>query len=247
MNETSSLKKLPFNFAKRHGVVLGPVQEHQLTVFHKAGINSASLAELYRHINIPLQLTEVSAEEFSKHLALAYETGTEATMELMLGMEEEMDLSALINSMPKAQDLLESADDAPIIRLINAVLTQAVKQTASDIHVETFEQRLTIRYRIDGVLHEVLQPPRVLAPLLVSRLKVMAKLDIAEKRLPQDGRITLHIGGGTVDVRVSVLPSNHGERVVLRLLDKQTARLDLTHLGMPAQTLKLMRKLIFQP
>ena len=149
--------------------------------------------------------------------------------------------------LPEPEDLLESEDDAPIIRLINAVLTQAVKENASDIHIEPFENRLVVRFRVDGVLREVLQPQRVLAPLLVSRIKVMAKLDIAEKRLPQDGRISLRVAGRAVDVRVSTLPSGHGERVVLRLLDKQAGRLDLEHLGMAAETRDTMDRLIQRP
>ena len=129
--------------------------------------------------------------------------------------------------LPEPSDLLESEDDAPVIRLINALLTQAVKENASDIHIEPFENRLVVRFRVDGVLREVLQTKRAVAPLVVSRIKVMSQLDIAEKRLPQDGRISLRIAGRAVDVRVSTIPAGHGERVVLRLLDKQAGRLDL--------------------
>jgi general secretion pathway protein E len=107
-----------------------------------------------------------------------------------------------------------------------------VKENASDIHIEPFENRLVVRFRVDGVLREVLQSRRAVAPLVVSRIKVMSRLDIAEKRLPQDGRISLRIAGRAVDVRVSTMPSGHGERVVMRLLDKQAGRLDLDHLGM---------------
>src|SRR5581483_4975395 len=138
-------------------------------------------------------------------------------------------------------------DDAPIIRLINAVLTQAVKENASDIHIEPFENRLVVRFRVDGVLREVLQSKRAVAPLVVSRIKVMSKLDIAEKRLPQDGRITLRIAGRAVDVRVSTMPTSHGERIVLRLLDKQTVRLDLAELGVEQRGLAILEKLITTP
>jgi general secretion pathway protein E len=143
--------------------------------------------------------------------------------------------------------LLESEDDAPIIRLINALLTEAVKENASDIHIEPFENRLVVRFRVDGVLREVLEPQRVLAPLLVSRIKVMARLDIAEKRLPQDGRISLRVAGRAVDIRVSTLPSGNGERVVLRLLDKQAGRLDLESLGMASRDREDIDKLINKP
>ncbi|HEV8259382.1 MAG TPA: GspE/PulE family protein, partial [Burkholderiales bacterium] len=144
-------------------------------------------------------------------------------------------------------DLLESDDHAPIIKLINAILTQAVKDNASDIHIEPFENRLVVRFRVDGVLREALQSRRAVAPLVVSRIKVMSKLDIAEKRLPQDGRISLRIAGRAVDVRVSTIPAGHGERVVLRLLDKQAGRLELDSLGMDPKTQKLMDELIHKP
>ena len=149
--------------------------------------------------------------------------------------------------MPEPSDLLESDDDAPIIRFINAVLTEAVKDNASDVHIEPYENRLGVRFRVDGVLQEVLQTRRALAPLVVSRIKVMSRLDIAEKRLPQDGRISLRIAGRAVDVRVSTMPSGHGERVVLRLLDKQAGRLDLTSLGMDDKSRSVMDDLIHKP
>src|SRR5690606_10045821 len=150
----------------------------------------------------------------------AYQRDTSETMQMVEDLGGEMDLASLANSVPETEDLLEKENDAPIIRLINALLTEAIKQSASDIHIETFEKRLVVRFRVDGVLREVVQPKRELAPLLVSRIKVMAKLDIAEKRVPQDGRISLRVGGRDVDIRVSTLPSNAGERVVMRLLDK---------------------------
>ena len=160
---------------------------------------------------------------------------------------DSLNLLELMQELPKAEDLLEKQDDAPIIRLLNALLSEAIKEGASDVHIETFEDHVTIRFRVDGILREVLEPPRVLAPLIISRIKVMARLDIAEKRLPQDGRITLRIGGRAVDVRVSTMPTNHGERAVLRLLDKQSARLDLAELGMEAKTLELLRSIITRP
>lgn len=154
----------------------------------------------------------------------------------------DIDLSRLADEIPETGDLMDAEDDAPVIRLINAVLSQAVREKASDIHIETFEEKLTVRYRVDGVLTEVLSPKRMLAPLLVSRLKVMAKLDIAEKRVPQDGRISIKLAGHAVDIRVSTIPSAHGERVVLRLLDKQAGQLQLEQLHMNQQVLKGYRK-----
>ena len=168
-------------------------------------------------------------------------------MQMLEGLDDNTDLAHLAEDIPESSDLLESDDEAPIIRLINALLTQAVKENASDIHIEPYENRLVIRFRVDGVLREVLQTKRAVAPLVVSRIKVMSKLDISERRLPQDGRISLRIAGRAVDVRVSTLPSGHGERVVLRLLDKQAGRIELTSLGMDPRTQEVMDDIIHKP
>jgi len=193
-----------------------------------------------------VKLTGVSDEEFDTLLRLTYEAGSDA-MQAAEGLDGSVDLAHLALDLPEQADLLEADDDAPIIRLINALLTQAVKENASDIHIEPFENRLVIRFRVDGVLREVLQSRRAVAPLVVSRIKVMSKLDIAEKRLPQDGRISLRVAGRAVDVRVSTIPSGHGERVVLRILDKQAGRLNLDSLGMDPKTQALMDELIHKP
>ena len=176
----------------------------------------------------------VPPAEFDRQLQQTYERESNTTMQMVDGLGEDTDLFRVAQELPEPSDLLESDDDAPIIRLINALLTSAVKDNASDIHIEPFENRLVVRFRIDGVLREVLQSRRAVAPLVVSRIKVMSKLDIAEKRLPQDGRFSLRIAGRAVDVRVSTMPSGHGERVVLRLLDKHAGRLELEGLGMDA-------------
>jgi len=165
----------------------------------------------------------------------------------MENISSESDLYVLAEELPITEDLLESEDDAPIIKLINAMFVEAIKEVASDIHIETFENALLIRFRIDGILREILRLKRQLAALLVSRIKVMAKLDIAEKRIPQDGRITLLIGGRSVDVRVSIMPSAHGERVVLRLLDKHQGILNLNDLGMSSDLISTFRKQLFKP
>jgi len=192
-------------------------------------------------------LEMVSPDEFDAQLQQSYEDGSGEAMQMMDDLDEDADLFSVANQMPEPEDLLESEDDAPIIRLINALLTQAIKENASDIHIEPFETKLMVRFRVDGVLREVLSPRRVLAPLIVSRIKVMAKLDIAEKRLPQDGRISLLVAGRAVDVRVSTIPTGQGERVVLRLLDKQAGRLDLEHLGMREKAVGIMKRIIQRP
>ena len=177
-------------------------------------------------------LQEINEDKFESLLTTAFQRDSSAAKQLMEDIGNESDLFSLAEELPDTEDLLESEDDAPIIKLINAMLGEAIKEGASDIHIETFEAQLVVRFRVDGVLREILRPNRKMASMLVSRIKVMAKLDIAEKRVPQDGRITLRIAGRAVDVRVSTMPSSHGERVVLRLLDKNNARLDLKDLGM---------------
>jgi len=235
-----------FAFAKRHGVLVKGVVEGVADCACRENATPLAIAEVRRYMRVPLKLERVPEAEFDTLLRLAYEGGS-YTMQAVEGLDETTDLAHLAQDLPEQADLLDSDDDAPIIRLINAVLTQAVRENASDIHVEPFENRLVIRFRVDGILREVLQSKRAVAPLVVSRLKVMSKLDIAEKRLPQDGRISLRIAGRAVDIRVSTIPSGHGERVVLRILDKQAGRLDLGALGMVSQIESLIDELIHKP
>ncbi|MEZ5500012.1 MAG: type II secretion system ATPase GspE [Steroidobacteraceae bacterium] len=238
--------RVSFAFAKRHGVVVKKITDGVAECAYRSGATPAALSELRRVVRIPVKLEKLSAEDFDKLLQRAYEAGSDA-IEAASGLDDNNDLAHLALELPEQADLLESEDDAPVIRLINALLTQAVKENASDIHIEPFENRLVIRFRVDGVLREVLQSKRAAAPLVVSRIKVMSKLDIAEKRLPQDGRISLKIAGRAVDVRVSTIPSGHGERVVLRILDKQAGRLDLGQLGMDSKTQFMVDELIHKP
>jgi len=238
---------IPFSFARRHGVLLTGLEEDSAHIACRDGIEPQVLTELRRYLGRPIKLERLGREGFEKTLQAQYESGSRESMEEMGELDETGDLTSIAQQLEEPEDLLESEDDAPIIRLINAILTEAIKSNASDIHVEPYENRLRVRFRIDGVLREVLQPKRVLGPLLVSRIKVMAKLDIAEKRVPQDGRIALRIAGRAVDVRVSTLPSSYGERVVMRILDKQAGRMDLEHLGMNEETRARMEHLIARP
>jgi general secretion pathway protein E len=240
-------RALPFSFAKRHGVLIRDINDVEADTVCRRGVSALSLAETQRFAGVPLKLSRVSNEVFDALLQESYEQGSNKAMQMVDGLDDQVDLTQVAQELQEPSDLLESDDDAPIIRFINAVLTEAVKDNASDVHIEPYENRLGVRFRIDGVLREILETRRALAPLVVSRIKVMSKLDIAEKRLPQDGRISLRIAGRAVDVRVSTMPSGHGERVVLRLLDKQAGRLDLMSLGMAEQACKTMDKLIHKP
>ena len=240
-------RPLPFAFAKRYGVLVRELTEDGAEVVLRDGASPLALAEVRRHLRRHLKVERAAPEQFEALLRQVYEAGSGAAMDAMGGLEEDTDLTHLAQDIPEPSDLLESEDEAPVIRLINALLTQAVKENGSDIHIEPFENRLVIRFRVDGVLREVLQTKRAVAPLIVSRIKVMSRLDIAEKRLPQDGRISLRIAGRAVDVRVSTIPAGHGERVVLRLLDKQAGRLDLDSLGMDSVTQRHIDEVIHKP
>ncbi|MCL9780311.1 type II secretion system ATPase GspE [Vibrio sp. S4M6] len=251
MDEASNItvqRRLPFSFANRFKMVFAQAEQEQAILYFVAPISIPALVEVKRVMQTEFCLQELNAEAFDSKLTQVYQRDSSEARQLMedIGADSD-DFFSLAEELPQDEDLLEAEDDAPIIKLINAMLGEAIKEGASDIHIETFEKSLSIRFRIDGVLRDVLAPSRKLAPLLVSRVKVMAKLDIAEKRVPQDGRISLRIGGRAVDVRVSTMPSSHGERVVMRLLDKNATRLDLHSLGMTANNHDNFRKLIQRP
>ena len=245
-----SLRRPPFAFAKRHGLIVTEDRGDHVLVAARPGATLDALQETRRFVGRPVRLQNVTMPEFDALLSRTYEGQTAATASLMQGLndEEDADLDAIAHALQENQDLLESNDDAPVIKFINGLLVEAIKENASDIHVETFENRLTVRFRVDGVLREIMSPPRQLAPRLVSRIKVMAKLDIAEKRLPQDGRISRAFGGRKVDVRVSTIPTGvNSERVVMRILDKQADRLDLEQIGIAEEQIDALRRIIFRP
>jgi len=244
--ETSVAWRLPFAFAKRHSVLLSK-DNNNYTLHCLADVHLDTVLEVRRIIKSSFSFDVQDAASFELLLTEAYQRDSSEAQQMMEDIGNEVDLYSLADEMIESEDLLENEDDAPIIKLINAMLSEAIKESASDIHIETFENALQIRFRVDGVLREVLKPNRKLASLLVSRIKVMAKLDIAEKRIPQDGRISLRIGGRAVDVRVSTMPTGHGERVVLRLLDKNAARLDLEELGMTDVNRHAFSQLIDKP
>ncbi|HSH12528.1 MAG TPA: GspE/PulE family protein, partial [Desulfurivibrionaceae bacterium] len=245
--ETGSRTRLPYNFVRRHGIFLAEREGEKIRAVCRPGLAPRILAEVRRHADFPVLLEEVSPERFDELSRKFYESGAGDTIQIADDLSDHLDLQALAQQLPVTADLLESEDGAPIIRLINGLLTEAVRENASDIHIESFENRLVVRFRVDGQLREVLQPNRGLAALIISRVKVMADLDIAEKRLPQDGRFSVRVASRPVDVRVSTIPSAAGERVVLRLLDKQAGRLDLEQLGMSQEMQERLDRLIRRP
>ena len=247
LTERQVLRKIPYAFAKSKGVLLTKLSDELAEVHVRKGASAATLAEVRRALGVPLHATLMPLDEFDKALTLAYAQSDGSAASMAGDFEMDMDLSQLVNDLPQTEDLLDAENDAPVIRMINALLTQAVRDNASDIHIEPFETRSVVRFRVDGTLKDVVEPHRALHAAMVSRLKIMAELDIAEKRLPQGGRITLRLAGRPVDVRVSTLPTGHGERVVLRLLDKDAGRLDLERLGMEGATLANIDELVKQP
>jgi general secretion pathway protein E len=239
---------LPYAFARDHALLArrSETVNNAVEVWVSEATAPSAIAEVSRRFG-RVKLKSIPREDLEAAIASAYAGSGGDAAQVVDEFESEVDLNKLMMDMPAIEDLLESADDAPVIRMINALLTQALREGASDIHIEPFEQVSVVRFRIDGNLRDIVRPKKAIHASLISRIKIMSQLDIAEKRLPQDGRITLRIGGKGVDVRVSTLPTGHGERAVLRLLDKEAGRLDLKHLGMSPEALPQFDKLIAQP
>ncbi len=236
---------LPYAFAKANTLLLED-DGAQLVLWAAETTAPAALSEVTRLFDVS-GFERESSSTLVQRIASAY-AGSESSAAAVIGeVESGVDLSRMMQELPAVEDLLEAADDAPIIRMLNALLTQAAKDGASDIHIEPYERSSAVRFRVDGTLREVVQPNKALHAAMISRLKIMAELDIAEKRLPQDGRISLRIGGRAIDVRVSTLPSSHGERAVLRLLDKTESKFTLEGLGMSGEVLRSFDRLIQQP
>ena len=239
---------LPYAFARDFGVLARTLDggEQPVEVWVSGATAPAAIAEVSRRFG-RISLRRMERAELEAAIATAYAGAGGDASQVVDEFDADLDLTKLLQDVPAIEDLLESSDDAPVIRMINALLTQSLREGASDIHIEPFEQTSVVRFRIDGSLRDVVRPRKAIHASLISRIKIMSQLDIAEKRLPQDGRITLRVGGKPVDVRVSTLPTGHGERAVLRLLDKEAGRLDLSHLGMSPALLPQFDRMINQP
>ncbi len=236
---------LPYAFARSSQLLIEDDGQEPL-LWHGPSPDWQALSEVQRrHAVQRWQMLDAGA--LAHRISAAYSQGESSAALVVSEVESDADLSRMMQELPAVEDLLETADDAPIIRMLNALLTQAARDGASDIHIEPYERHSSVRFRVDGGLREVVQPNRALHAALISRLKIMADLDIAEKRLPQDGRISLRLGTRAIDVRVSTLPSAHGERAVLRLLDKSESKLSLEAVGMQGETLRRFTHLTAQP
>ena len=236
---------LPYAFARTHQLLLED-DGRGLTLLHHAQPPAGAWSEVLRMHAID-HFQQLDAQSLAQRISASYAGAESSAAMVMSEVEGEADLARMMQELPAVEDLLEASADAPIIRMLNALLMQAARDGASDIHIEPYERHSSVRFRIDGTLREVVQPNRALHAALISRLKIMADLDIAEKRLPQDGRISLRLGQRAIDVRVSTLPGAHGERAVLRLLDKSQSRLTLASVGMQGATLQRFEQLITQP
>jgi general secretion pathway protein E len=245
-----ALREVPYSFARDNHLLIARRIDDAFEIWVCQATPALAVAELQRSLGL-IRPVRMEQDVLDAAVARYYVQEDDAAARVVDEVEGSVDLSQLMQEMPALEDLLDAEDDAPVIRLINALLTQAIREGASDIHLEPFDSHAVVRFRVDGTLRDVVRPRRQLHSALISRIKIMANLDIAEKRLPQDGRIGLRVAGRPVDVRVSTLPvgnsSSQPERAVLRLLDKESGRLDLTALGMAGPTLASFDNLIRQP
>jgi len=227
--DTALLKNIPLSFVKNNHIFLIRRYDSELVgaVADEKGV--LALAEASKMLGLKPKALKAPAGVILDAINRFY--GQMGSAEEVMDTISGEDLSSVATEFETPKDLLELTEEAPIIRLLNALLLQAVKERASDIHIEPYEKELDVRLRVDGVLHKVLSPPKIIQDALISRIKIMAHLDIAEKRLPQDGRIRLLLGGRDIDIRVSVVPTSHGERAVMRLLDRKQGLLGLWEVG----------------
>ena len=240
---------LSYDFCKTHGILLNTTEQGELEILCLHSVNHQSLNEIKRLCTgQSVKFKAISTDEFEQLIQNKFANQNRSSSEVLDRLEEDiMSFSDIASALEEPEDLLNSEDDAPIIRLLNSIFFEAIRENASDVHIEPYEKIMHIRFRLDGVLKDVLTTKSQVAPLLVSRIKVLAKLDIAEKRVPQDGRLSLKLGGKAIDLRVSTIPAAYGERVVLRLLNKEKSLMDLTNLGMPTELLEQFIKIINLP
>ncbi|MBW1972219.1 MAG: type II secretion system protein GspE [Deltaproteobacteria bacterium] len=238
------IDKIPIHFAKQYQILpLREVDDHIIVAISNP-INIFPLDDLTLLFNQPVYPIVFPSYIILSAINRLYDDKSSSTAEQIIEDMSIENLDQIAEELEEPKDLLDISDEAPIIRLVNSMLFQAVKRRASDIHIEPFERELVVRYRIDGILYNVLTPPKRVQNSIISRVKIMAGMDIAERRLPQDGRIRVKIAGRDIDIRVSVIPTTHGERVVMRLLDKTSLMLDLDDIGLSGEKLELFSKII---
>ncbi len=237
------IKKVPINFAKQSRIVPLQIEGDAVALAVADPLDTAVLDHarvlLQRSVSPRLALGSTIVDAINS----VYDRAVNEAEQVVEEMEAQ-DLDTIAHEIEETKDLIESDDEAPIIRLVNSLLYRAAKERASDIHIEPMERELVVRFRVDGVLQEIIKPPKRYQNSIISRVKVMGQLNIAEKRLPQDGRIRIKLAGRDIDIRLSTIPTTHGERIVMRLLDKSATLLDLSEIGMAPDTLQAVDQII---
>ena len=236
---------LPYDFVKENQIIAS----HKVSGYEVISPNKITPTlyhELYKFLKSDFKFNQCNSEKFNELLTNTF-TADNTSNDISEELSDEFDLQSFAGSISETEDLLSGSNDTPIIKLINGVISQAIKNRASDIHFEPYENKIIIRFRVDGILREVLSQDSKISSVLISRIKIISGLDISEIRLPQDGRVSLSLGDKSVDVRVSTLPSSYGERVVLRLLDKQSAQINIDDLGLPEQILSNYKSSLKNP
>jgi general secretion pathway protein E len=239
------IEELPINFAKRHLLLPVGVDGGTVVLATADPSNIGAIDDVRLLLGKPLRVFVAPGPVIVDAINRVYDMSSGSASDLMDDLDQER-LDLMATDLDEPRDLLESDDEAPIIRLVNSLLFQAAKDRASDIHIEPYERDLKVRFRIDGILYDIISPPKRFQPVIISRVKIMAGLNIAEKRLPQDGRIRIRLAGKDIDIRVSTVPTAFGERVVMRLLDKTTTVLHLQELGLTGNKHEVVNRLIRQ-
>ncbi len=237
---------IPIQFAKRHRILPIKHDGNGVMVAISNPLDIYPLDDVRILLNKEVRPVVLPSGAIIDSINQVYDRDSNTAQQIIEDFDE-ASLDIITSALEEPTDLLEASDEAPVIRLVNSILYQAVKQRASDVHIEPFERDLIVRYRVDGILYNVLTPPKRIQPSITSRVKIMAGLNIAEKRLPQDGRIRVTIAGKDIDIRVSVIPTAHGERIVMRLLDKTSVLLKLEDIGFAPDKLKSFNRLIHRP
>jgi general secretion pathway protein E len=240
------MRQVPLAFARQHKLVPIRHQDGHILVAMNDPLDLQPLDDVSLLLKAPVEAVLSPEREIIGVLNRLYDSESQTAAKVIEDLDA-ADMGRLAHNLEGPQDILDQDSEAPIIQLVNLILSQAAQDRASDIHLEPFERSLKVRYRIDGVLHEVLSPHKRLQSAITSRLKIMADLNIAEKRLPQDGRIAIRVRNKEIDIRVSVLPTAFGERLVLRLLDKSDALLSLEDIGFAPELLRIYTRLVQRP
>lgn len=235
INENIKSDVLPYDFVKEKNVIASKTKNGYLVTSPRK-LSKNLYQEVQRYLNSSFKFELCDPGKFNEILTNSF-AATNHQNDISEELSDEFDLQDFAGSINATEDLLSGNNDTPIIKLINGIISQAIKSRASDIHFEPYEDHIAIRFRIDGILKEILRQDSKIASVLISRIKIISGLDISERRLPQDGRVSLSLGDKSVDVRVSSLPSSYGERIVLRILDKQAAQINIDDLGLPSKIL----------